>query len=65
MVPLKYLSNILRTLEMLLSNCEINLDLNLYEKCIIVASNEDQETTFSITDTKLYQLKIMQNCLNN
>ena len=65
MVPLKYLSNILRTLEMLLSNCEINLDLNLYKKCIIVASNEDQETTFSITDTKLYQLKIMQNCLNN
>ena len=28
MVPLKYLSNFWITLEMPLSNCEINLDLN-------------------------------------
>ena len=28
MVPLKYLNNFWRTLEMTLKNCEINLDLN-------------------------------------
>ena len=37
---------------MSLINSEINLDLNWSE--IAVASNADQETTFSITDTKLY-----------
>ena len=64
MVPLKYLSNFWRTLEMPLIYCEINLDLIL----INVAA---QATTFSITDTKrfvpvvTYQLKIMQKCLNN
>ena len=35
--------------------CEINLDLNWSENCIIVATNVTAEsTTFSITDTKLY-----------
>ena len=55
MVPLKYLSNFWRTLEMPLINCEINLDLNWSENCVIVATNAAaQATTFSITDTKLY-----------
>ena len=35
-------------------NCEINLDLNWSKNCIVVTSNADQETTFSITDTNLY-----------
>ena len=34
-----------------LTNCQINLDLNLPQNCVIVASNADQEI-FSITDTK-------------
>ena len=42
-----------------LINCKINLDLNWSKNCVIVANNEKQNTTFSITDTKLYQLKIM------
>ena len=54
MVPLNYVSNIWRTLEMCLINCEINLDLNWYKNCVIVANNADQATTFSITDRKLY-----------
>ena len=55
MVPLKYLSNLWRILEMPLTNCEINLDLNWFENCVIVATNvAAQATTFSITDTKLY-----------
>ena len=51
---LKYLSNVWRTFEMPLINCVITLDLNWSKNCVIVASNADQETTFSITDAKLY-----------
>ena len=40
---------------MRLTNCEITLDLNWSENCVIVATNlAAQVTTFSITDTKLY-----------
>ena len=54
-VPLKYLSNFWRTLEMSLINCEITLDLSWSANCFIVATNvAAQVTTFSITDTKLY-----------
>ena len=36
-------------------NCQINLDLNWSEKCIMMATDiANQGTTFSITDTKLY-----------
>ena len=38
MVPLKYLSNFWRTVEMPIINCESNLDLNWSEKCIRVAN---------------------------
>ena len=55
MVPLKYLSNFCRTLEMPLINCEINLILTWSVNCIIVSTNvANQGATFSIADTKLY-----------
>ena len=54
MIPLKYLGNFVGTLKIPLINCEINLDLNWSKNCVIVANNADQDTTFSITDTKLY-----------
>ena len=48
------LSNFWRTLEMHLINCEITLNLNWSEKCIMMATNiANQGATFSITDTKL------------
>ena len=55
MVPLKYLSNFWRTVEILLLICEINLILTWSLKCVI-ASNiaANQATTVVITDTKLY-----------
>ena len=38
-----------------LINCEINLNLNWSENCVIMATNvANQGATFSITDTKLY-----------
>ena len=51
MVPLKYVSNFWRTLEMPLINCEINLILIWSDKCVL--SNDTKATTFAITDTKL------------
>ena len=55
MVLLKYLSNIWKTLEMLLTSCEINLFLTWSEKCVITSNTAaNQATTFAITDTKLY-----------
>ena len=52
MVPLKYLSNFCRTLEMLLINSEINLILTWSSTCVI--TNSTGAGTFEITDTKLY-----------
>ena len=55
MVPLKYLSNFWRTLEMPLINCEVNLILTWSSDCVIIATNnQDQAATFEITDTKLF-----------
>ena len=55
MVSLKYLSNFWRTIAMALINCEINLDLNWSEKCIIMATDiTNKGSTFSITVGKLY-----------
>ena len=51
-VPLKYLSNFWRTLEMPLINCEINLILTWCKDCII--TNSTDEGKFAITETKLY-----------
>ena len=53
-VPLKYLSNFWRTLEMPLINCEINLVLTRSANCVIVSNVANQSPTFEITDTKLY-----------
>ena len=50
-VPLKYLSNFWRTLEMPLINCEVNL-LTWSPTCVI--SSATGETKFKITETKLY-----------
>ena len=51
-VPLKYLSNFWRTLEMPLINCEVNLILAWSKDCII--TNSTGEGKFAITETKLY-----------
>ena len=38
-VPLKYLSNVWRTLEMPLINCEVNLILTWSSTCVLIATN--------------------------
>ena len=55
MVPLKYLSNFWRALEMPLINCEVNLILTWSSACILAAVDDaNQAATFEINDTKLY-----------
>ena len=39
MVPLKYLSNFWRTLEMPLTNCEVNLILTWSSTCVLISTN--------------------------
>ena len=50
-VPLRYLRNFWRTLEIPLINCEINLIVIWSANCVI---SDNRPTTFAITDTKLY-----------
>ena len=73
-VPLKYLSNFWRTLNMPLINCEINLTLTWSENCVlaskatkdanpdvnpaIAAVDNPTNATFKVTDTKLYVLVV-------
>ena len=52
MFPLKYLRNFWRTLEIPLTNCDLNLILTWSSTCVI--TNSTGAGTFEITDTKLY-----------
>ena len=55
MVPLKYLSNFWRTLEMPLINCDVSLMLTWSADCVIVSTDvANQIATFAITNTQLY-----------
>ena len=51
-VPLKYLSNFLRSLEMPLINCKIKLNLTWGKKCVL--STNVGDAVFIINDTKMY-----------
>ena len=54
MLPLKYLSNYWRTLEMPLINSEVNLVLTWSGNCVIVSTNvANQGATFKIAEIKL------------
>ena len=55
MVPLKYLSNFWRALEMSLINCEVELILDWSGNCIITYTDvANRVPTFTITETNLY-----------
>ena len=51
-VPLKYLSNFFRSLEMPLINCKIKLNSTWKKECVL--SNQAGVAVFIINDTKLY-----------
>ena len=50
-VPLKYLSNFFRSLEMPLVNCKIKLNLTWKKECVL--STDDGNAVFIINDTKM------------
>ena len=80
-VPLKHLSNFWRTLDMLLTNCEINLILTWSENYVltskatrdadpdanptVTAIDNPTNAAFKITDTKLYILVVTLSTENN
>ena len=51
-VPLKYLSNFFRSLEMPLINCKIKLNLTWKKECVL--STDAGNVVFIINDTKMY-----------
>ena len=53
-VPLKYLSNFWRSLEMPLINCKVELSLKWTENCILTTAANANKVIFKITDAKLY-----------
>ena len=55
-VPLKYLSNFFRSLEMPLINCKVKLNLTWKKKCVlsIHAGANNTDAVLIINDTKLY-----------
>ena len=55
MIPLKYLSDFWRTLEMPLINCEVKLILTWYKNFVLSSNTAaNQPTTFAVTDTRRY-----------
>ena len=61
-VPLKYLSNFFRSLEMPLINCKIKLNLTWKKECIL--STDDGNAVFIISDTKLYVSSFQKSTLS-
>ena len=61
-VPLKYLSNFWRSLEMSLINGKVELALTWIEKCMLTVANA---ATFKITDAKLYVPIVTLSAENN
>ena len=55
-LPLKYVSNFFRSLELPLVNFKIDLELTWHKDCMISSVNAaaNQVVSFTITDTKLY-----------
>ena len=60
-VPLKYLSNFFKSLEMPLINCKIKLNLTWKKECVLSTNDDDADPNnaadnpvFIINDTKLY-----------
>ena len=72
-VPLKYLSNFFRSLEIPLINCKIHLELNWNNDCVIYGADtcaggdnvNDRETKLKITSTKLYVLIVTLSTKHN
>ena len=61
-IPLKYLSNFWRSVDLLLMNCEIELYLTWSKDCVLIEHNNIPGVNFSITSTKLYLPVLTLSC---
>ena len=61
-VPLKYLSNFWRSLEMSLINCKVEISLKWYETCLLTTATT---AAFEIIDAKLYVSIVMLSVEDN
>ena len=64
-VPLKYLSNFFRSLEMPLINCKIKSNLTWKKECVL--STDAGDAVFIINDTKMYEIywnEYQTKCIN-
>ena len=66
-VPLKYVSNLFRSLELPLVNCKIDLELTWHKDCMISSADvaAGQVVSFMIADTKLYVPIVTLSTKNN
>ena len=68
-VPLKYLSNFWRSLQMSLINCRVELSLTWIKNCVLttaaIGANANASATFKIADAKLYVPVITLSAENN
>ena len=72
-LPLKYLSDFFSSLEMPLINCKVHLELNSNNNCVIYGADtyaggdndNNRDTTFQITSTKLYVLVVTLSTKDN
>ena len=74
-IPLKYLNNFWRNLDILLINCEVEIILTWSKNCVLADMTVDAGAdpaivaplgaTFNITDTKLYALVVTSSKENN
>ena len=72
-VPLKYLSNFWRSLEIPLINCQVELSLKWIENCVLTIATIDADAsatgadsaTFEITDAKFYDSIVTLSAENN
>ena len=62
-IPLKYLNNFFRSLEMPLINCKVKLKLTWKKECVL--SNQAGNAVFIINDTKLYVPVTLSKKLSN
>ena len=62
-VPLKYLSNFWRTLEMPLINCKVNFIVTLSRECVIINSTCTEK--FAIIETKIYVPVVISSIQDN
>ena len=60
-VPLKYLSNFWRSLEMSFVNCKVEIELNWTKYCVLSVASTENDVNDNDNDNKLFLLSKTEN----